>query len=103
MAVVPAREARKAIMMATQYSGITTHDAGDDPGGGQIADAANTDHLERIDLLVDPHRAHLRGGGPAPMVADNATEAVPGTISRTLKYADANPVRASIPTDANWL
>jgi hypothetical protein len=37
------------------------------------------------------------------MVADNATEVVPGTISRTLKNADANPVRASTPTDANWL
>src|SRR5271167_15121 len=38
------------------------HDAGDDPGGRQVADAANTEHLERIDLLVDPHRAHLSCG-----------------------------------------
>ena len=49
-------------MMATQYSGITTTMPGDDPGGRQVADAANTDHLERIDLLVDSHRTHLSGG-----------------------------------------
>ena len=40
---------------------------------------------------------------PAPIVADNATGVVPGTMSRTLKNADANPVSASMPTDANWL
>ena len=40
---------------------------------------------------------------PAPMVADNATEVVPGTISRTLKKADAKPVSASNPTEASWL
>ena len=38
------------------------HDAGDDPGGRQVADAANTDDLERIDLLIDSHRTHLSGG-----------------------------------------
>src|SRR6516164_1614670 len=38
------------------------HDAGDDPGGRQVADTANTDHFERIDLLVDSHRTHLSGG-----------------------------------------
>ena len=34
---------------------------------------------------------------PAPMVADSATAVVAGAISRTLKKADANPVRASTP------
>src|SRR6201997_3136717 len=36
-------------------------DPGDNPGGRQIADTADTDHLERINLLVDPHRTHLSG------------------------------------------
>ncbi len=40
---------------------------------------------------------------PAPIVADSATDVVPGTMSRTLKNAEANPVSASKPTDANWL
>jgi len=34
---------------------------------------------------------------PAPMVADSATAVVAGAINRTLKNADANPVRASTP------
>jgi hypothetical protein len=37
------------------------------------------------------------------MVAESATAVVPGAISRTLKNADAKPVRASTPTEANWL
>ena len=40
---------------------------------------------------------------PAPMVAAMPTPAVSGAISRTLKKADAKPVRASTPMDENWL
>jgi len=40
---------------------------------------------------------------PAPMVAASATPAVSGAASRTLKYAEAKPVRASTPMSANWL
>ena len=40
---------------------------------------------------------------PAPIVAARPMPAVSGAISRTLKYADANPVSASTPISANWL
>ncbi len=37
------------------------------------------------------------------MVAAMPTPAVSGAINRTLKKAEAKPVSASTPMDANWL
>lgn len=37
------------------------HDARDDPGGDQVRHAADAHAFERVDLLVDPHRAELGG------------------------------------------
>ena len=48
-----------------QYSGIDDHDAGHHPGGRQVGDRADAHHLERVDLLADPHGAQLRGGAGA--------------------------------------
>ena len=65
MTVVPARAARNAIITATQYSGITTITPASTRVRRQVGDAADADHLERVDLLVDPHRAELGGGAGA--------------------------------------
>ncbi len=81
-------------MTAMQYSGITTIDPGDHPGRGQVGDAADADHFERVDLLVDPHRTDLRGGAGADGRRQRHRGGA-GTMSRTLKNADAKPVSAS--------
>ncbi len=89
-------------MTATQYSGITTIT----PAMTRVearyvtlrmpmTSSASISSLIRI--------APSWAVAPAPMVADSATAVVPGTMSRTLKNADAKPVSASNPTDANWL
>ena len=61
MIVVPNRAARNDIITATQYSGITTITPATTPVGGQVGDRSDAHHLQGIDLLVDPHRAELRG------------------------------------------
>ena len=58
--------------------------------------------LQRVDLLVDPHRPQLRGH-PAPKVAANPIPATTGAEMRTLINAAKNPVSASIPILPNEL
>ena len=38
---------------------------GHDPGGHQIGDGLDAHHLEGVDLLADPHRAHFCGSAGA--------------------------------------
>ncbi len=85
-----------------QYSGTDHDHAGQHPGRCQVGDGADADHLERVDLLVDAHRADL-GGGAGPDRRRQGDRDGSGPMSRTLKKADAKPVRASTPTEANWL
>ena len=60
--MVPNRAAKNDISTADAVQRDHHDDPGDHPGGGQVGDTADAHHLQRVDLLVDPHRAELRGG-----------------------------------------
>ena len=62
------------------------HPGGQQAGGGEEGDRAHADHLERVDLLVDPHRAELGddagadlgGHDVAEHVGDHLAQVAPG-------------------------
>src|SRR6202035_862936 len=102
MAVVPKRAAQNDDSTATQYNGTTTITPATTRLDAKYA-------TERIPITSNASISSLIriapnwAVAPAPIVAANPIAAITGASSRTLKYAEANPVSASTPTLANSL
>ena len=98
MIVVPNRVAKNDINLATVWTGMTARTAGEiDASGAQIRDHSNAHHLERIDLLIDPHRADL-GGGAAADGRGQCHARGRRRDEADVEEGSQKPVRASIPT-----